>query len=244
MTHANGDRREVIVNADDFGRSEGINRGVIVAHAAGIVTSASLMVRWPAAQAAGEFAQHSDDLSVGLHFDLGEWAYGGGRWVSVYDVASPESTTAVEAELHAQLERFRELTGRDPTHIDSHQHVHGHDPVATVVSNTARRLDVPVRGDTPHVRSLGDFHGQTGNGEPYPEGVSVEALTALIRELPAGVTELVVHPGEGEDFESVYSTERSVEVETLTDDTVREALARERVELRSFNGLGRKGAPK
>ena len=44
-----GDRRYLIVNADDLGRSPGVNRGVIEAHAGGIVTSASLMVRWPAA---------------------------------------------------------------------------------------------------------------------------------------------------------------------------------------------------
>ena len=41
--------RAVIVNADDFGQSAGINRGIVEAHERGIVTSASLMVRWPAA---------------------------------------------------------------------------------------------------------------------------------------------------------------------------------------------------
>jgi len=40
--------RFLIVNADDFGQSPGINRGIIKAHADGIVTSVSLMVRWPA----------------------------------------------------------------------------------------------------------------------------------------------------------------------------------------------------
>jgi len=42
-------QRYLIVNADDFGQSQGVNRGVIAAHEHGIVTSASLMVRWPAA---------------------------------------------------------------------------------------------------------------------------------------------------------------------------------------------------
>ena len=42
--------RYLVVNADDFGRSEGVNRGILRAHERGIVTSTSLMVRWPAAE--------------------------------------------------------------------------------------------------------------------------------------------------------------------------------------------------
>ena len=49
--------RLLIVNADDFGQTAGVNRGVIEAHDRGIVTSASLMVRWPAAAEAASFAR-------------------------------------------------------------------------------------------------------------------------------------------------------------------------------------------
>jgi len=47
----------LIVNADDFGQSTGINRGIIEAHERGVVTSASLMVRWPAAIDAAQYAR-------------------------------------------------------------------------------------------------------------------------------------------------------------------------------------------
>jgi predicted glycoside hydrolase/deacetylase ChbG (UPF0249 family) len=47
--------RLLVVNADDFGRSRGVNAGVIAAHERGIVTSASLMVRWPAARGAADY---------------------------------------------------------------------------------------------------------------------------------------------------------------------------------------------
>ena len=66
--------RFLIVNADDFGQSAGVNRGVAMAHEQGIVTSASLMVRWPAATGAAAFGRAHPGLSVGLHVDLGEWA--------------------------------------------------------------------------------------------------------------------------------------------------------------------------
>ena len=76
--------RELIVNADDFGRSPQINAGILRAHAAGIVTSASLMVRWPAARAAVDAACRYARLGVGLHLDLGEWVFDGERWNAAY----------------------------------------------------------------------------------------------------------------------------------------------------------------
>ena len=85
MSGANGTRR-LIVNADDFGRSHGINRGVFAAHERGIVTSASLMVRWPAAAAAAASARTRPALALGLHVDLGEWACRGEEWAAVYEV--------------------------------------------------------------------------------------------------------------------------------------------------------------
>lgn len=78
--------RSLIVNADDFGRSHGINEGVAVAHSRGIVTSASLMVRWPAAVEATEIGRSMPALSVGLHLDLSEWEYDQDRWLPIYEV--------------------------------------------------------------------------------------------------------------------------------------------------------------
>ena len=71
--------RRLIVNADDFGQTAGINEGIIQCSERGIVTSASLMVRWPSARAATEYARAAPALSVGLHIDLGEWAYRNGE---------------------------------------------------------------------------------------------------------------------------------------------------------------------
>ena len=77
--------RAAIVNADDFGQSAGINRGIVEAHERGIVTSASLMVRWPAASAAAAYARAHPRLSVGLHVDLGESIYRDGEWIALYE---------------------------------------------------------------------------------------------------------------------------------------------------------------
>src|SRR4051794_21157272 len=116
--------RYLIVNADDFGRSPGVNRGIVRAHEHGIVTSASLMVRWPAAAEAAGYGRPRPGLSLGLHVDLGEWSLCGADWQPVYEVVDSDNPGAVAAEVGRQLAAFRSLVGRDPTHLDSHQHVH------------------------------------------------------------------------------------------------------------------------
>src|SRR5918999_3961401 len=102
-------KRYLIVNADDFGRSFGVNRGIIEAHEKGIVTSASLRVRWPAAAAAAASAKERPSLGLGLHLDLGEWAYKEGAWTAVYEVVPADDASAVKEETARQLVSFRRL---------------------------------------------------------------------------------------------------------------------------------------
>lgn len=226
--------RILIVNADDLGLSQGVNEGIARAHEQGIVTSASLMVRGAHAPAAARFARAHPRLGVGLHLDLGEWRYRGGTWYAEYEVVASDDPVAVEREVAAQLERFERLIGGPPTHIDGHQHVQRDEPVRSAVLRRAARLGIVVRDCTPSVRYEGGFYGQDGRGEPWPEGISPEALRALIRSLPDGVTELGCHPGLDDDSGSSYATERAVETATLCHPDVREAVEEARVTLRSF----------
>jgi chitin disaccharide deacetylase len=224
--------RLLIVNADDFGRSASVNRGVIEAHERGIVTSASLMVRWAAAEEAAAYARTSSGLSLGLHVDVGEWAYRENGWVQLYGAEAD-----VEAEVAQQLARFRDLAGRDPTHLDSHQHVHREEPLRSIMLRLAGELGVPLREFSDRVRYCGDFFGQAAKGRPYPEGITVERLLRIVASLRSGVTELGCHPGLDGDLESDYRDERPREVEALCDPRVPITLGSERVELRSFASL-------
>lgn len=230
-------QRYLIVNADDFGQSAGINEGVIEAHERGIVTSASLMVRWPAAAAAAAYAHARRDFSLGLHVDLGEWAYRNAMWVPVYHVVETDDPAAVAAEVARQLDTFRRLTGADPTHFDSHQHVHRREPVRAALQTVADRLGVPLRGCIERVRYCGSFYGQSGRGEPYPQGIALERLLETLTNLPAGCTELGCHPGLIDDVDSMYRAERAVEVQMLCDPRVRAALAAGHIQLCSFHTI-------
>jgi chitin disaccharide deacetylase len=228
--------RVLIVNADDLGRSPGVNRGVARAHEEGVVTSASLMVRWPAAEEAAAYARGSA-LSVGLHLDVGEWVYRGGDWHASYRVLAGETAEEAAAELGGQLERFERLMSRPPTHLDSHQHVHRTEPVLTALLRAGERLGVPVRDQTPGIAYSGAFYGQDGEGAPVPEAITVEGLVRTIEELPPGITELGCHPATDVDHDAVYGRERVRELETLCDPEVRAAIERCAISLRSFADL-------
>jgi predicted glycoside hydrolase/deacetylase ChbG (UPF0249 family) len=230
--------RVLVVNADDFGHCPGVNAGVIKAHEQGIVTSASLMVRWPAAAEAAAYARQHGDLGLGLHLDLGEWVGRDRRWEPTYEVVKLDDYDAVSAEVRAQLAKFRELTGSDPTHIDSHQHIHTQvkPNVGVAFGWMARQLGVPLRHRAPDVSYRGDLYGQTHYGETSTEVISVESLIEVLRSLEPGVTELACHPGEGKVLDSLYR-EREEELRVLCDPRVREAIESERIELRSFAEL-------
>lgn len=230
-------KRYLIVNADDFGHSSAVNRGVIHAHDHGIVTSASLMVRWPAAAEAAEHTRNRPGLSLGLHLDFGEWVYKDEHWTSVYNVVSLDEVTELRHETLRQIVIFRTLTGRDPDHIDSHQHVHLREPARSVVLEAALELRAPLRDCNLGIRYCGRFYGQSAEGSPYPGGITSDALIEILSQLPPGVTELACHPGEGEVSNTTYVGERAIELKTLCDARVRSALIEMGIELRGFTAL-------
>lgn len=225
--------RALIVNADDFGRSPGINRGVVRAHIEGIVTSASLMVRYDDAAGAAAAARENPALAVGLHLDMAEWELHDGLWHASYEVVPSGAREELAAEVLRQLDRFRELMGRDPTHLDSHQHVHRDEPLRLVVTGVATQLGVPLRHSAP-IRYCGAFYGQGRHGVPMPEALEPAALATLIRDLPDGITELCCHPSESVDFPSSYAAERLLELRALCDPRARQAIDEAGVRLCSF----------
>jgi|SRR5262245_1655038 len=230
-----GGERYLIVNADDFGLSPGVNRGVIQAHEHGIVTSASLMVRWLAAREAALYARKHPELSLGLHLDLGEWVYRAGSWAPVYTVASLGDRPAVEREVYRQVDIFRHLVDREPSHMNSHQHVHMREPVRSVVRRLCDSLGIPLRNFCPGIHYFMEFYGQTNEGEPLPAYISLDWLVDSLSALPKGWTVMVCHPGDASDLETVYRTERREEVKVLCHRQLHAAIERLGIKLCSFN---------
>jgi predicted glycoside hydrolase/deacetylase ChbG (UPF0249 family) len=229
--------RYLIVNADDFGQSHGINRGIITAFREGIVTSTSLMVRWPAAAEASVYARKHPGLSVGLHIDLGEKIFRAGEWVPIYTVVPLQSETAIRDEISRQLAEFDRLVGHAPTHLDSHQNVHLREPVRSILTEIAQRLTVPLRHCSAEITFRGNFYGQTAAGTPLSDAISVDGLIQILGALPTGCTELGCHPAAQCDFYTMYRDERLDELKVLCDPRVRAALKPIGIGLRSFADL-------
>ena len=212
--------RTLIVTADDLGIATSVNDGVFAAHEEAIVTSAGLMVRQAAAPAAAAALVGHPDLAVGLHLDFEGRAYEGGGELELLPVGE---------ECRRQLDLFRDLVGRDPTHLDSHKHVHEAEPVAAVAEALAAELKLPLRNRA--IRYEGGFHGR--------DAISPEKLMDLIRALPPGWTEIGCHPAAGPVPTSSYDTERPIELETLRDPRVTDLLNVTGVRLCSFAQVNR-----
>jgi len=215
--------RMLIINADDFGLSRGVNEGILEAHTHGIVTSTSLLVLGPAAGGAAAAAAEHPALSVGLHFvDDG-----------IADLDDPDDA---ERSFRAQLERFQSLVGRNPTHVDSHHHVHSQSVQRRMTfARLVEPLGIPLRGQA-GVAYVGAFWGQWQAGVTKLRNVRRPFLLQLVRTtVPDGLTELSCHPARIGDFSSSYLEERAVELETLTEPGLREEVEGLGVELVSFH---------
>jgi chitin disaccharide deacetylase len=151
--------RILVINADDLGFAPGVNRGILEAHAAGTVSSASMMVNTPAFEEAVERVQReAPRLGVGLHLNLVVGAplsnvpslvdSATGRFCPL-DVlvrralAGQMDPTEVRRECEAQLAALV-AAGITPTHIDSHRHAHAMPGVLPAVAAVAHESGIPV----------------------------------------------------------------------------------------------------
>jgi predicted glycoside hydrolase/deacetylase ChbG (UPF0249 family) len=213
--------RSLIINGDDLGLSPGVNDGILEAHTHGVLTSASLMVLAPAAEGAAELANAHPELSIGLHF--------------VDDSPQVDDAGYAAEAYNTQLERFRALMGRDPTHVDSHHHVHARGGRIPTFASLVEPLGVPLRL-AGQVRYIGGFYAHTRPGVSNIRFVSPEYLIHVVaNEAFDGFSELGCHPALQGDFESSYRYEREVELATLTEPGLREELDQLGLRLASFH---------
>jgi predicted glycoside hydrolase/deacetylase ChbG (UPF0249 family) len=226
-----GPRRLLIVNADDFGASRGVNEGIRRAHDLGVVTSASLMVRMPATDDAVSLARARPGLSVGLHADL----TGEGTPPPIQDLTD---VAACRRELTAQLELLTALVGRPPTHLDAHHNIYRLPQLEPLFVELAGEWGLPLREHS-RVRYFPDFYGQWDDGDTHPEWIGAENLIRMLdQDVGPGVTELSCHPGLVDpSFDSPYHRERELELSALCDPRVHSHLAQSDILLISYHDV-------
>ena len=134
--------RRLIVNADDFGLTEGVNRGIAETHTNGIVSSATLMANASAMPDAVQLAKRLPKLSVGCHVILVDGVpvlepaqvatlvkRGGASFRESMSSFASHAVTCllkpeqIEAEVVAQIRKLQSL-GVEVSHLDTHKHTH------------------------------------------------------------------------------------------------------------------------
>lgn len=154
--------KQLIVNADDFGRAPGINRGILEAHRNGIVTSTTVMVNYPdAAPGLEQALTDAPALGIGLHFTLTSgkpvsapehvaslvndegYFYTINQWPQHYNDFDPDH---LQREVAAQVERFIQFAGRPPDHLDAHHHAtYLHPTTLEAMFEFSRGYNIPMR---------------------------------------------------------------------------------------------------
>lgn len=145
---------KLIINADDLGFSKGVNLGIIEAHKNGVVSSATLMVNMEGTKHAVKLVEKNKDLGVGIHFvlDMGlpvnrnvpSLLNSNGRFLSRELLLKKANPEEIEIELESQLKKIIDFD-INPTHIDSHHHIHESELVFPIVKKIAKKYKLPIR---------------------------------------------------------------------------------------------------
>jgi predicted glycoside hydrolase/deacetylase ChbG (UPF0249 family) len=163
-------RKQLVVNADDFGFTPDVNAGIVEAHRDGILTAATLMANGDAFEDAVRLARQTPGLDIGCHLVL----IGGHSLLTkqafpatVAQLVAALATRRIRVydELAAQMHRIVDA-GVRPSHLDTHKHTHLAPPVLDAVARLAeefgvrwvrRPFDFPLnalRGGVPRLKRL------------------------------------------------------------------------------------------
>ena len=191
--------KNLIVNADDLGWTEGVNRGIVDAHRKGLVTSSSLLANGSAFESARAAAKSNPELGIGVHLNLSD----GSPTAAAEEVQGllneageleegPESLLLriasrslaleeVEREWDAQIQKVR-AAGIEPTHLDGHKHVHMLPGLFEIALRLARKHGIRairVAHETSTLRSVLSSAGEQKTGVVFKQGVQARGLKLL-----------------------------------------------------------------
>jgi predicted glycoside hydrolase/deacetylase ChbG (UPF0249 family) len=213
------DARLLIVNADDLGMHPAVNRGVLDAIENGIARSCSVMTPCPAAADALALLRERPHIPFGVHLTLvrdtptDTWTPLSRDVPTLVDPSGrlfPHAQAAqllaglriddVRREFRAQLGAVL-TTGLRPTHLDFHSLADGgRDDVLDVALLLAEEHDLAVRVWLDRGRAIARNRGRPVVDHPFLDSFSLdiegkaERYAALLRSLPAGLSEWAVHP--------------------------------------------------
>lgn len=199
----------LIINADDFGYSPGINLGIVASHENGMLTSTTMMANMPGFEHGVELAKQHPNLGIGVHLTLtcGKPLLSGGttlmennefRKISFYEKEFSIDTEELYKEWEAQIKKII-AAGIQPTHLDSHHHVNRISPMKEVFVELAQKYKLPVRNNFEVPKTLKtvnrfftEFDSLSQSKEIWKE-MTIQNLIQDCQEY--GTVEVMCHPG-------------------------------------------------
>lgn len=186
--------RYLIVNADDFGLTPGVSRGILRAHREGILTSTTFMVNFPWAGEMADLLNEAPDLGVGIHLNITTGSpvlppeqvpslvgRNGAFVRSVWRTLTRLQPEEARAEWSAQVEKGMQLLGRTPTHLDTHRFLQAYPPLCEAMLEVARQYGIKaVRILYPEFVPKGEFRRWSPAG--FVVDRSLRRSAALTRE--------------------------------------------------------------
>jgi predicted glycoside hydrolase/deacetylase ChbG (UPF0249 family) len=211
--------RFLIINADDLGISPEVNCGIAVAYEKGVVTDASMLIKGPYARQATEMIKKNPSFPVGIHIDLDPllgWESPGierlPRHKLLEIMNELDFIKKIKIEIDKQMTAFLDA-GLMPSHIDTHHHVHGFPPIfEAIVEGMDRHNIKAIRFSKKGYSLLGrEEIALTAEQAQWMENILHEKkimhpdnlidpiVPFSLKEIPAGVSDLMVHPSIGGD---------------------------------------------
>ncbi|MDD4000874.1 MAG: chitin disaccharide deacetylase [Bacilli bacterium] len=243
---------KLIVNADDFGLSQGVNEGIILAHKYGIVSSTSVMVNMKALNHAVFLSEKAPNLKLGLHLNMTL----GKPLTDCPSLVKPDGSfyrpkekpnisrfrkEEIEQEFLAQYDLFISKFNKKPTHLDSHLYAHQiYEIVKEVVYEISEEKNVPVRDlETKGYKRVHFINWFKINSEKNED--KSDLLNKVFQNkdefFENDISELMVHPAIPDKYllnSSTYNKQRLIELEVLTDKKIKQFIIDNKITLTNF----------
>ena len=242
---------KLIVNADDFGLSEGVNYGIISAFKNGIVKSTTVMVNMPAFEHGVALLKENDGLGCGVHMTLslnkpiltthktivdenGSFY----RRITNDLIKEKFDLEEVYNEFCAQIDKAKE-NGIKISHLDSHHHVHTLAALKPVIERIVEKYKLPIRGGFEDainyervIPMMDSFYNENVNKEYFEKNIKqIKQYEALdIMSHPAFIDKTLYKA-------TSYSMKRMDEHEILTSKSVKELLEKNNIEITSYENV-------
>lgn len=234
---------KIIFNADDFGLSEGVNKGIVESHTRGVVLSTTIMANAPAYQDAVNLSKQHPNLHVGIHLvatygkplrtDVDTLVDKSGNFkrLNIFETLDID-TTELYKEWCTQIERVSKDI--QLSHFDSHHHIHLHPKLISVVDKISKKYSLPYRG-TQSVKNISVALQQSF----YKDKVSIETIRNLILNSEEDI-DIMTHPAyldESLKTQSSYYSHRYLELELLCSEELKDFLKENQIKICSYKSI-------